>query len=109
MGDRPPAQQQMLGDIADALWETIDRFSSAMADAYGLTTVELQHREDSRRGSLFEALLDGRGSDPAVAAAAATALGVPSRDLYAVVVVAQDPAAPAEPAPALEAAGLWSF
>ncbi|WP_327256417.1 PucR family transcriptional regulator [Streptomyces sp. NBC_01244] len=109
MRDRPPAQQRMLGDIAGALWETIDRFSSAMADAYGLTTVELQHREDSRRGSLFEALLDGRGSDPAVAAAAATALGVPSRDLYAVVVVAQDPASPAEPWPALEAAGLWSF
>ncbi|MER8046005.1 helix-turn-helix domain-containing protein [Streptomyces sp. NPDC094032] len=109
MRDRPAAQQRMLGDLAGALWETIDRFSSAMADAYALTTLEQQHREDSRRGALFEALLDGRGGDPAVAAAAATALGVPARDRYAVVVVTQDPASPAEPGPALAAAGLWSF
>ncbi|MGA4844226.1 PucR family transcriptional regulator [Streptomyces sp. G45] len=109
MRDRPPAQQRMLGDIAGAVWETVDRFSSVMADSYRLTTVELHHREDSRRGALFEALLDGRGGDPAVAGAAAAALGVPLRDRYAVVVIAQDPASPADPGPVLEAAGLWSF
>ncbi|MEU8528142.1 MULTISPECIES: PucR family transcriptional regulator [Streptomyces] len=109
MRDRSPAEQRMVGDMAGAVWETIDRFSTVMADSYRLTTLELQHREDSRRGALFEALLDGRGSDPAVTLAAATALGVPARERYAVVVVAQDPASPADPAPALEAAGLWSF
>ncbi|NEB75807.1 PucR family transcriptional regulator [Streptomyces sp. SID14478] len=112
MRDRPPAQQRMVGDMAGVVWETIDRFSSAMADAYRLRTLELEHREASRRGALFEALLDGRGGDPAVAAAAATALGVPRYERYAVVVVAQDaqdPAAPVDPAPALDAAGLWSL
>ncbi|WP_418956478.1 PucR family transcriptional regulator [Streptomyces tritici] len=109
MRDRSPAEQRMVGDMAGAVWETIDRYSSVMADTYRITTLELQHREDSRRGALFEALLDGRGGDPAVAAAAADALGVPRRGRYAVVVVAQDPAAPADPAPALEAVGLWSF
>ncbi|MGY0018326.1 PucR family transcriptional regulator [Streptomyces sp. cg35] len=109
MRDRSPAQQRMVGDMAGAVWETIDRFSSAMADAYRLTTLELEHREASRRGALFEALLDGRAGDPAVAAAAAEALGVPQLGHYVVVVAAQDPAAPPDPAPALEAAGLWSF
>ncbi|MHC0432583.1 PucR family transcriptional regulator [Streptomyces sp. O3] len=107
--DRSPVGQSALGDVAGAVWEAIDRFSSVMADSYQLTTVELQHRADSRRGALFEALLDGRGDDPVVAAAASAALGVPVRDRYALVVIAQDPASPTEPGPALEADGLWSF
>ena len=90
-------------------WETVDRFSTVVSDAYRLTQLELHHREDSRRGALFEALLEGRGSDPAVAAAAAAALGVPPRDRYALVVVDQDPSAPPNPVPALQAAGMWSF
>ncbi len=96
-------------DVAGAVWETIDRYSVAMADAYRLAQLELQNRQDTRRTALFEALLDGRADDPAVAAAAATALGVPAQDRYVVVVTTQDPAAPPHPAPALEAQGLWSF
>ncbi|MEU9702492.1 helix-turn-helix domain-containing protein [Streptomyces sp. NPDC047981] len=96
-------------DVAGALWETIDRYSVAMADAYRLTQLEMQSRQDTRRVALFEALLDGRADDPAVAAAASTALGVPVSDRYVVVVAAQNPAAPPHPAPVLEAAGLWSF
>ncbi|WP_327350892.1 PucR family transcriptional regulator [Streptomyces sp. NBC_01304] len=112
MCDRSPAQQGLMGDMAGAVWETIDKFSSAMADAYRLRTLELQHREASRRGALFEALLDGRAGDPAVATAAAAALGVPPCDRYAVVVIAPDAATPApspDPGPALETVGLWSF
>lgn len=73
------------------------------------TAPELGSRRDTRRDALFEALLDGRAEDPAVVAAAAAALGVPARDRYVVVVAAQDPAAPPDPAPALEARGLWSY
>ncbi|MGW6538051.1 PucR family transcriptional regulator [Streptomyces sp. NPDC055051] len=96
-------------DMAGAVWETIDRYSVAMADAYRLGQLELQNRQDTRRAALFEALLDGRADDPAVATAAAAALGVPAQDRYVVVVVTQDPAAPPHPAPVLEAQGLWSF
>ncbi|MFJ5707109.1 PucR family transcriptional regulator [Streptomyces sp. NPDC093105] len=96
-------------DVAGAVWETIDRYSVAMADAYRLGQLELQNRQDTRRAALFEALLDGRADDPAVAAAAAAALGVPAQDRYVVVVATQDPAAPPHPAPVLEAQGLWSF
>ncbi|MFI6526450.1 PucR family transcriptional regulator [Streptomyces uncialis] len=72
--------------------------------------VELESRQDIRRVALFDALLDGRAADdPAVAAAASAALGVPLQDRYAVVVVAQDPAAPPNPGPFLEARGMWSF
>ncbi|MFF2778444.1 PucR family transcriptional regulator [Streptomyces sp. NPDC058052] len=96
-------------DVAGAVWETIDRYSVAMADAYRLGQLELQNRQDTRRAALFEALLDGRADDPAVASAAAVALGVPAQDRYVVVVATQDPAAPPHPAPVLEAQGLWSF
>ncbi|GAA1700805.1 PucR family transcriptional regulator [Streptomyces yatensis] len=96
-------------EVAGALWETIDRYSSVMADAYRMAQLELHHRQDTRRGALFEALLDGRGHDPVVAKAAAAALGVPERDRYAMVVAAQDPAAPPHPAPVLAAADVWSF
>ncbi|MBT2445070.1 helix-turn-helix domain-containing protein [Streptomyces sp. ISL-36] len=96
-------------DVAGAVWETIDRYSVVMSDAYRLTQLEMQSRQDTRRVALFEAVLDGRADDPAVAAAAAAALGVPPRDRYVVVVAAQDPAAPPHPAPVLEARGMWSF
>jgi hypothetical protein len=103
------AEQELVLDVAGALWETVDRFSTVVSDAYRLTQLEMHHRQDSRRGALFEALLEGRGSDPAVAAAAASALGLPPRDRYALVVVDQDPSAPPNPVPALQAAGMWSF
>ncbi|MEU3651483.1 helix-turn-helix domain-containing protein [Streptomyces sp. NPDC032161] len=96
-------------DIAGAVWETIDRYSLVMAESYRLTQLEMQGRQDTRRVALFEALLDGRGDDPAVASAAAAALGVPVHDRYVIVVAAQDPAAPPNPAPVLDDHGLWSF
>ncbi len=96
-------------DMASGVWETIDRYSVAMADAYRIAQLELQSRQDTRRVALFEALLDGRADDPAVASAAAAALGVPPVDRYVVVVAAQDPAAPPHPSPVLEAQGMWSY
>ncbi|MER6104500.1 helix-turn-helix domain-containing protein [Streptomyces sp. NPDC001832] len=96
-------------DMAGAVWETIDRYSLVMAESYRLTQLEMQGRQDTRRVALFEALLDGRGDDPAVAAAAAAALGVPVHDRYVIVVAAQDPAAPPNPAPVLDDHGIWSF
>ncbi|MFI5772889.1 PucR family transcriptional regulator [Streptomyces sp. NPDC051658] len=96
-------------DMAGAVWETIDRYSLAMAESYRLTQLEMQGRQDTRRVALFEALLDGRGDDPAVAAAASAALGVPVHDRYVIVVAAQDPAAPPNPAPVLDDHGIWSF
>ncbi|WP_405684403.1 PucR family transcriptional regulator [Streptomyces sp. NBC_00057] len=96
-------------DMAGAVWETIDRNSLVMAESYRLTQLEMQGRQDTRRVALFEALLDGRGDDPAVAAAASAALGVPVHDRYVIVVAAQDPAAPPNPAPVLDDHGIWSF
>ncbi|MFD0338687.1 PucR family transcriptional regulator [Streptomyces sp. NPDC127117] len=96
-------------DMAGAVWETIDRYSLVMAESYRLTQLEMQGRQDTRRVALFEALLDGRGDDPAVASAASAALGVPVQDRYVIVVAAQDPAAPPNPAPVLDEHGIWSF
>ncbi|RAJ75371.1 MULTISPECIES: PucR family transcriptional regulator [unclassified Streptomyces] len=106
---RPASEQDLALEVAGALWETIDRFSTVMSDAYRLAQLELQHRRESRRGAFFEALLEGRGGDPAVAAAASTALGIPVNDCYVVVVIDQNPADPAAPEPVLQEADLWSF
>lgn len=96
-------------DMASGVWETIDRYSVAMADAYRIAQLELQSRQDTRRVALFEALLDGRADDPAVASAAAAALGVPPVDRYVVVVAAQAPAPPPHLSPVLETQGMWSY
>ncbi|WP_328905982.1 helix-turn-helix domain-containing protein [Streptomyces sp. NBC_00234] len=104
-----PDRRDVELDMAGAVWETIDRYSLVMAESYRLTQLEMQGRQDTRRVALFEALLDGRGADPAVAAAAAAALGVPLTDRYVIVVAAQDPAAPPDPGPVLEEHGFWSF
>lgn len=45
-------------EVAGALWETIDRYSSVMADAYRMAQLEPHHQQDTRRGALFEALLE---------------------------------------------------
>lgn len=106
-----PVEQDVVLEVAGVLWETIDRFSTVMADAYRLTQLELHRRQDSRRGVLFAALLEGRGRDPAVASAAAEALGLSARERYALVVVdiGENPAAPPNPGPALLEAGMRSF
>ena len=105
------AEQDAGLEVAGALWEIVDRFSTVMADAYRLTQLEVQSRQASRRGALFAALLEGRGRDPVVMSAAAEALGLPTRDRYALVVVdiGENPAAPPNPGPALLDAGMWSF
>ncbi|KOX16321.1 CdaR family transcriptional regulator [Nocardiopsis sp. NRRL B-16309] len=106
-----PAEQDAGLEVAGALWEIVDRFSTVMADAYRLTQLELLRHQDSRRGALFAALLEGRGRDPVVMSAATEALGLPARDRYALVVIdlGENPAAPPNPGPALLDAGMWSF
>ncbi|MEV7433884.1 PucR family transcriptional regulator [Streptomyces griseoviridis] len=108
-GPATPPDQDTALEMAGAVWETIDHYSSLMAEAYRLTQLEMRRSQDTRRGALFEALLDGRGGQPGVVEAAAAALGVPVRDRYLVVVTGQDPTAPPNPAPQLSAVGLWSF
>ncbi|GAA1577690.1 helix-turn-helix domain-containing protein [Dactylosporangium maewongense] len=108
----PDVNHDTLLDCATAIWEVIDRQSSAVAVEYRLTEMELHKRDATRREALFEALLDGHGDNSTVLQAAATAIGIPITDRYLVAVAVHDPAnVPALPTPsfALRAIGVWSY
>lgn len=77
-----------LVEVASEVWAVVDRFSSAVADAYRARAAELERVDAGRRESLLDALLAGRGSERAVLAAAGAALDLPEQERYAVVVVA---------------------
>jgi hypothetical protein len=62
---------------ASYVWRVIDSSSSALVDAYRLEEARLRSQELSRKHAFLNALLDGRGGDAALAAEAATALGLP--------------------------------
>jgi len=69
------------------VWELVDSFSSAVGTTYRETQALLLRRDDRRRDALLDALLDGRGSERAVAADAAAGLDLPQHARYVVVVL----------------------
>ena len=79
-----------LVDAATEVWSIVDVFSSSVADSYRETEAEFARRDDRRRDALVDALLEGRGTERAVAADAAAALDLPEHGRYAVVVVGSE-------------------
>ena len=77
-----------LVDAAMEVWELVDVFSSAVADSYRETEAGLARRDEGRRDALVDALLEGRGTERAVAADAAAALDLAEHGRYVVVVLA---------------------
>ncbi|WP_199432303.1 PucR family transcriptional regulator [Qaidamihabitans albus] len=77
-------------DAAAYVWRVIDSSSSALVDAYRLEESRLRSQELSRRHAFLNALLEGRGGDPALAADAAAALGLPTDTPMLVVVAPVD-------------------
>lgn len=76
-----------LMEAASSVWELVDSFSSAVGTTYRETQALLLRRDDRRRDALLDALLDGRGSERAVAADAAAGLDLPQHARYVVVVL----------------------
>lgn len=87
LGRTAPGGVEALVDGASAVWEVVDVFSSAVADAYRETEELIARRDGRRREALVDALLDGRGAERAVAAEAAAVLDLPEQGAYAVVVL----------------------
>jgi PucR C-terminal helix-turn-helix domain/GGDEF-like domain len=81
-----PEQLAVLPYTATEFWQVIDEQSVVTAEAYQEARWEHLRRSRERTRALLDALLAGQGSDPAVARAAAAALGLPERGRYAVVV-----------------------
>jgi hypothetical protein len=64
-------------DAAAYVWRVNDNSAAALVEAYRLEELRLQSHDLSRRHAMLDALIDGRGSDPAFLRNAATILGLP--------------------------------
>lgn len=85
---RGPVAREALLDHAAWLWQLIDRYSVGVAEAYRERESDLARREEQRQGALLEALVQGHGRDPSVAAEAERVLGLPREGRYVVVCAA---------------------
>lgn len=81
-------QVEGLVDAATEVWDLVDIFSMTVADSYRETEAEFARRDSRRRNAMVDALLEGRGTERAVAADAAAALDLPEHGRFAVVVLA---------------------
>ncbi|MEU0500570.1 helix-turn-helix domain-containing protein [Nocardia sp. NPDC005998] len=87
---RSAAELDAFLDVATVVIQVVDRHSVAVVTGYRETEAQLQRRDAERRQAVFDALLEGRGGDPATAAEALSVLGLPSDGSYVVVVAAID-------------------
>ncbi|MEY9846666.1 PucR family transcriptional regulator [Streptacidiphilus sp. MAP5-3] len=106
---RPYDELEAFLDVTTAVTDMVDRHSQAVVDGYRRTEAELRHRDTQRRQAMFDALLEGRGSDPRTAAEALDALDLPTTGRYAVIVAAFDVAAQHTFSAARDALAAYGF
>jgi hypothetical protein len=71
------AYDEALLDAAAYVWRVNDNSAAALVEAYRMEELRLQSHDLSRRHAMLDALIEGRGSDPAFLRNAATVLGLP--------------------------------
>lgn len=77
-------------DAATSVWQVIDEHSTAVGDAYRLECSRLRSRDLRQQQALLDALVDGRGDEPAFARDAARILSFPSEGPMLCVVATID-------------------
>jgi PucR C-terminal helix-turn-helix domain/GGDEF-like domain len=85
-GRRSAAELSAFLDVSTVALEVVDRYAQAVVEGYRQSEAESRRRDAQRRQVVFDALLDGRGSDAAVVADAASLLALPMSGPYVVVV-----------------------
>ncbi|MFE1934272.1 PucR family transcriptional regulator [Streptomyces sp. NPDC059474] len=95
--------------VTTAVMNVMDRHSEAVVQGYRTTEAELQRRDAQRQQATFDALLEGRGGDPQLAAEALEILGLPATGPYAVAVATFDIAAHHTFSAARDACAAYSF
>lgn len=107
------AYDSALLDAAGHVWRLIDNSSSHLVDAYRREEARLLSHDLGRRYAVLDALLAGRGEDPAFVRDAAQVLGLPEvSPLLCVVAPVDSPAdeplrSPQEALRAVGATSLW--
>jgi hypothetical protein len=87
---RSPEVLQRLLDESAPVWDVLDSYSLALAEGYRSAELTARREDAARRDALFDALIEGRGVEPAVAAEARVTLGLPTRGRFVVVAVDTD-------------------
>ncbi|MEV5510652.1 PucR family transcriptional regulator [Streptomyces orinoci] len=82
--DSPGTLQRLL-DESGPVWEVLDSYSSALVAGYRSAETDARRQDAARRDALFDALLEGRGADPSVAAEARVTLGLPAHGRFLVL------------------------
>ncbi|WP_240617445.1 PucR family transcriptional regulator [Nocardioides speluncae] len=89
----PEASRAMLDEVA-RLWHLMDVFSMKTVEGYRQEEERLRERDRAGREQLLRELLEGRGADTDIAAAAQRLLALPPTARYVVVVAAGVPERP---------------
>ena len=100
-GGRARVDNRVLLEAARTVWSNLDIQNGVLIDSYRREAARLQRQDLQRQQGVLDALLEGRGADPAFAAEAVAALDIGADDQVACVVALYDGAqgdalAPAE-------------
>jgi DNA-binding PucR family transcriptional regulator len=106
---RPEQELAAFLDVATAIMEIVDRHSEAVVAGYRQTESEMLRRDAQRQQAMFDALLEGRGSDPSLAAEALSVLGLPAEGPYVIAVSTFDIAAHQTLSATRDACAAYSF
>ncbi|MFD6183580.1 PucR family transcriptional regulator [Streptomyces goshikiensis] len=97
--EQQPGDVYLLVDVAEKVWQIVDRITQVVADAYRQVHGELAADRIYRNWRLLDSLLYGRPDQPELAAAG-MALGLRAEDRFAVACIRR-PSAYSEPVPLL--------
>ncbi|MDF9810945.1 PucR family transcriptional regulator [Streptomyces sp. SPB162] len=85
-----PEVLQRLLDESGPVWDALDSYSQAFVDGHQLAEVDHRRRSTEHRETVIDALIEGRGVEPVVAAEAQVSLGLPARGRFVVIAVADE-------------------
>ncbi|MFI8434780.1 PucR family transcriptional regulator [Streptomyces sp. NPDC079020] len=93
VAERFPTALPTLLPAAAVVWDVLEQITGAVAESYRQAEAARAARDQERRHSLLDALLDGSGVAAGLASEAAARLGLPERGRYAVIVLRTAPGA----------------
>ncbi|MCM2417092.1 PucR family transcriptional regulator [Streptomyces sp. RKAG293] len=83
-----PEVLQRLLDESGPVWDALDSYSQAFVEGHRVAEADAQRRSTERRETVIDALIEGRGVEPVVAAEAQVTLGLPARGRFVVIAMA---------------------
>lgn len=87
-----PEVLQRLLDESGPVWDALDSYSQAFVEGHRVAEADAQRRSTARRETVIDALIEGRGVEPVVAAEAQVTLGLPARGRFVVITMADETA-----------------